>query len=171
MKAIVLVSMALASALFAASVYSQNDRSKLTAADVDFMKKAGQANLAEVETGKLAQDKATRPDIKQFGQKMEKDHGKTLQELLALAKSKGVNLPDALDEAHQAQVKQLSAATGKDFDKAYVAHAGVADHKVAKQLFEKGAKSKDPEISAFAKKVLPDIEHHLGVAQQLAKQP
>jgi putative membrane protein len=171
MKTIVSASLVVLAMLFATSLYSQDDRSKVDAADQDFLKKAAQANLAEVETGKLAQSKATRSDLKQFGQKMEQDHGKTLQELQVLAKSKGVPLPDAPDAAHQAQAKQLAGASGKDFDKAYVAHAGVADHKAAKELFEKGAKSKDPEISAFAKKVLPDIEHHLTMAQDMAKQP
>jgi len=170
MKTIASTSLAVVSVLFAASLYSQEDHSKLAPADQDFLKKAAQANIAEMETGKLAQSKATRADIKQFGQTMEKDHGKTLQELQGLAKNKGVALPDAPDAAHQAQAKQLAGATGKDFDKAYLAHAGVADHKAAKELFEKGAKSKDPEISAFAKKVLPAIEHHLSMAQQMAKQ-
>jgi putative membrane protein len=50
-----------------------------------------------------------------------------------------------------------------------VAHLGVADHKAAKALFEKGVKSKDAEIKAFANKVLPDIEHHLQMAQQRAE--
>jgi putative membrane protein len=169
MKPIACATLAVVSLLFAASAYSQD--SKLAAADQDFLKKAAQANIAEVEAGKLAQSKGSRPDIKQFGQKMEQDHGKTLQELQGLAKSKGVTLPDAPDAAHQAQAKRLATATGKDFDKAYVANAGVADHKAAKELFEKGTKSKDPEVSAFAKKVLPDIEHHLSMAQQMAKQP
>ena len=163
------ISLAFISMAFAGSLYSQNDHSKLADADRDFMQKAAQANLAEIETGKLAHAKASRPDIKNFGQKMEQDHGKTLQELQGIAAKKGITLPSEPDEAHKAQAKQLASATGKDFDKGYVAHAGVADHKAAKALFEKGAKSKDPEVSAFAKKVLPDIEHHLEIAQKMAE--
>jgi putative membrane protein len=170
-KTLVSISVAVVSIIFAPSIYSQTDGPKLADADVDFMNKAAQANLAEMETGKLAQDRATRADIKQFGQKMQQAHGKTLQELQTLAKNKNVTLPEAPDEAHQALAKQLAAAPGTDFDKAYLAHAGLADHKAAKMLFEKGAKSKDPELSAFAKKALPDIQHHLDMALQLAKQP
>lgn len=155
-------------ALFAASAYGQNDAAKLSDADRDFLQKAAQANIAEIDAGKLAQAKATRDDIKQFGQKMQQDHAKTLQELQAIAKKKDVTLPDAPDEPHQAQGRQLAGASGKEFDLTYVSHAGVADHKAAKQLFEKGARSKDPDISAFAKKVLPDIEHHLEMAQKMA---
>ena len=169
MHQIASICLALFAMAFAGSIYSQNDQAKLPDADRDFMQKAAQANLAEIETGKLAHSKSGRPDIKQFGAKMEQDHGKTLQELQAIAALKGVTLPAAPDEAHQAQAKQLASASGKDFDKSYVAHAGVADHKAAKALFEKGAKSKDAEISAFAKKVLPDIEHHLQMAQKMAE--
>lgn len=168
MKNMLSISLAIGVTLFAASLHSQSDQSKLTEADRDFFQKAAQANVAEIEGGKLAQSKAARADIKQFGEKMEQDHSKTLQELQALAAKKGVSLPDGPDEAHQALAKQLAAASGKEFDRTYVTHAGVADHKAAKTLFEKGAKSQDADVRAFAKKVLPHIEHHLQMAQAIA---
>jgi putative membrane protein len=162
----------IAAAFFAANIvaapYAQADQSKANAADQEFMKKAAQANLAEIEAGKLAASKATTDDVRQFGQKMQEDHSKVLDELQTLAKSKGVTLPGAPDEQHKALAKKLADTSGKDFDRTYATKAGVADHKAAKELFEKGTKSKDREISAFAKKVLPDIEHHLEMAQQMA---
>ena len=172
MKMLAAVGAVLISTLFAPTIFSQNDpqndSQKIAEADRDFLEKAAQANLAEIETGKLAQSKATQADVKQFGQQMEQDHGKTLKELQVLAKNRGIKLPDMPDEAHQAQAQQLARASGKAFERSYVAHAGVADHKAAKKLFEKGARSQDAEISAFAKKLLPHIEHHLQMAQVLA---
>jgi len=161
----ILSAFALGYILFAAPAVAQS----LAEADEAFLKKAAQANLAEIEAGTLAQEKSTRSDIKQFGQKMVQDHSKTLQELQSLAKTKGVSLPDAPDEAHQALAKQLASASGKEFDAVYVKNAGVADHKAAKQLFESGTKSKDAAVGAFAKKVLPHIEHHLAMAMQLSE--
>lgn len=169
MKLVNWFGVATAAMLLTTPVYGQSADSRLAAEDRAFLEKAAQGNMAEIETGKLAQRKATRSDIKRFGQEMERDHGKTLKELQALAKSKGVRLPQELDGAHKAQARQLDMAKGADFDKTYVMHAGVANHKAAKELFEKGAKSKDPDISAFAKKVLPHIEDHLAKAQQMAE--
>ena len=167
-KSIVTITAAVLTAGIATSLYAQNDQTTAPA-DREFMKKAAQANIAEIEAGKLAQSKASSNDIKQFGEKMQQDHGKVLDELQTLAKSKGVALPTETDEKHKALAKRLAATSGKKFDEAYASNAGVADHKEAKQLFEKAAASKDPDVSAFAKKVLPDIEHHLEMAQDLAR--
>ena len=169
MKTITGICLAIFWVAFTGTLYGQNGTSKLIDSDLSFMQKAAQANLAEIETGKLAQSKSENADVKEFGGKMVQDHGKTLQELQAIAAKKGAPLPSEPDDAHKALAKQLAFFSGKNFDKSYIAHAGVADHKAAKALFEKGAKSKDTDISAFAKKVLPDIEHHLQMAQKMAE--
>jgi putative membrane protein len=111
------------------SINAQNDQPTAAPADRAFMKKAAQANIAEIEAGKLAQSKASSNDIKQFGEKMQQDHGKVLDELQALAKSKGVALPTETDEKHKALAKKLAATSGKQFDQTYASNAGVADHK------------------------------------------
>ncbi|HEX7812798.1 MAG TPA: DUF4142 domain-containing protein [Burkholderiales bacterium] len=156
-------------ALIPAMAMPQADGEKEVAADRAFLQKAAQANIAEIEAGKLAQQRSRREDVKQFGQQMEKDHGETLGKLKTLAASKGVSLPDRPDEAHQALAAQLSRAEGSEFDRIYIGNAGVADHKAAKALFQQGAKSRDAEIKAFAAKTLPHIEHHLQMAERLAK--
>ena len=154
--------------VFLAPILSSAQNDSLAEADRAFLQKAAQANLAEIDAGKLAQEKSTRNDIKQFGKTMEQDHGKTLDELKPLAAAKGVSLPTEPDPPHKALATQLSRAEGKEFDRIYVGNAGLADHKAAKQLFESGAKSKDPEVKAFATKTLPHIKHHLEMAEQLA---
>jgi putative membrane protein len=148
---------------------AEND-AKLGAVDAAFLKKAAQANLAEIEAGKLAQAKASRADIKSFGEKMVEDHGQTLRELQAIAQKKGVELPQAPDEAHQALADSLARASGKEFDQIYIKNAGVADHKAARELFTSGTRSKDAEVRAFAEKTLPVIVHHGEMAQALARQ-
>ena len=168
----------LSAAFFIAAVswcaFAQNDSASVSATDQDFMKKAAQANIAEIETGKLAQKRADSEEIRQLGATMQQEHGKVLDELLALAKSNGVSLLKTPDDEHKALAKTLAGASRRNFDRTCATAAGVADHTAAKQLFEKGAKGKDPEVSDpevsdFEKKVLPDIEHHLEMAQNLAR--
>lgn len=48
----------------------------LSASDKKFVKEAAQGNLAEVELGQLATQKASADDVKKFGQRMADDHGK-----------------------------------------------------------------------------------------------
>jgi len=45
---------------------------------VNFLKKAADGGLAEAEAGKMAQDKATMPDVKSFASRMVNDHSGAL---------------------------------------------------------------------------------------------
>lgn len=54
----------------------------------NFMKDACQGGMAEVEMGKLAQQKSQNPEIKKFGQMMVTDHEAAGKDLETLAKKK-----------------------------------------------------------------------------------
>jgi putative membrane protein len=122
--------------------------------------------MAEVEMGKLAQEKAGNDQVKQFGSRMVQDHSKANDELKQVAGAKGVGLPAGPDAKAQAEMKKMQGLSGPAFDKHYMDHM-VADHKQDIAAFEKEAKSgKDPEVKAFAEKSLPTLKEHLQLAQQ-----
>jgi putative membrane protein len=138
----------------------------LAKADRDFMKQAAQNGHAEIEASKLAQTKATQPDIKSYAQKMVAEHTKTHQELAALAQSKGVDLPDGPSLMQRAKLKMLSAADGEKFDERYAENFGVKAHEDTIKLFREGAeKAQDAEVKAFAQKTLPHLQEHLTMAK------
>jgi putative membrane protein len=134
--------------------------------DAAFVQKAAAGGMAEVEMGKLAQDKATVDQVKQFGARMVQDHSKANDELKQVAGTKGVQLPAGPDAQAQAEMKKMQGMSGASFDKHYMDHM-VADHKKDIAAFESEAKSgKDPEVKAFAQKTLPTLKEHLQLAQQ-----
>ncbi|HSD45787.1 MAG TPA: DUF4142 domain-containing protein [Pyrinomonadaceae bacterium] len=53
--------------------------------------------------------------VKQFGQRMVDDHSKVNTELMTLATSKGMTLPAALDQKHQAEMTKLSSGAHRIF--------------------------------------------------------
>ena len=135
-----------------------------------FLSKVAQANLAEVELGKLAAEKAESAEIKQYGQKMVDDHGKANKEVQTLADQKGVTLPTYVDAAHKAAQARLEKLSGAAFDRAFMSQM-VRDHQAAVALFRTQARSgKDPDVKAFAEKMLPDLEGHLKMALDLSRQ-
>ena len=75
--------------------------SSVSSGDRKFMEKAAQGGMAEVELGKLATQKASASEVKQFGQRMVDDHSKANDQLKQIATSKGVNLPTDLDRSVQ----------------------------------------------------------------------
>ncbi|RPJ76610.1 MAG: DUF4142 domain-containing protein, partial [Acidobacteria bacterium] len=109
-----------------------DQRTRGDGGDQDFLKKAVIANLAEIELGRLATEKAQNPEVKQFAQMMVDGHTKALNELKQLAQRSTAPLPTSLDEKHQELQQRLSALSGEEFDRAYMeamidAHEDVED--------------------------------------------
>jgi putative membrane protein len=142
---------------------------KVSKDDQQMMLDIAHANLAEIETGKLALDKSKNDQVKQFAQKMIEDHTTAMKELEKLALSKGISLPAETDLKHKAVATALKALSGDTFDKQYMSRVGVADHERTHELLEKTQKNaKDPELKAYAQKILPIVHQHLTMAQKMA---
>jgi putative membrane protein len=140
---------------------------QLARGDRKFIEEAAEGGMAEVELGKLAQQKSQSTQVKEFGSRMVQDHGKANEELKELAQSKGVQLPAAPDKSHQKDMDKLSKLSGAEFDRQYAAHM-LSDHKKDVSEFKKEAnQAKDSDVKAFAGKTLPTLQEHLTMAQNL----
>lgn len=142
----------------------------LVSSDQSMLKDIAQANLAEVESGKLAVEKSQSEDVKKFAQMMVDDHSAALTEVQKLAEEKNVTLPTTPDVKHKATMVEFKALSGKTFDSRYVKQAGVGDHEATDKLLKKTqANAKDADLKALAGKMLPVVEGHLQHARDLAK--
>jgi putative membrane protein len=170
MKAVLFAGIALA---LAASTWAQSTRQHVAtrsgSADLDFILEAAQGGMAEVELGKVATQQGTSDEVKRFGQRMVDDHSKGGDELKAIAEQRGITLPPTLDSKDEAQVKRLSKLHGASFDHAYIRDM-VSDHKQDVAAFRHESTSgKDPEVKAWAGKMLPTLEDHLKEAEAANK--
>src|SRR4051812_11176573 len=137
--------------------------------DKKFVKDAALGGMTEVELGKLAAQKATRDDVKQFGQKMVDDHTKANDQLKEVATKQNIPIPDSLDSKHQGRINKLSKLSGPDFDKAYVKDQ-LKDHETDVRAFSAEAQNgNNPEIKAFAATTLPILQEHLSMVKDLSK--
>jgi putative membrane protein len=162
MKARILI--ALSALALAGTVFAEG---KVSDADARAMKKLAAANLAEINAGKLAADKAKSAEVKKFGQQMVEDHGKMLDELKKLASAKGVSLPGTPDMEERAKTLKLRAE-GESFDKDYMSEM-VKDHQKDVQQTADLAKSiKDPQLKSAVEKAHSKIRQHLATAQKIA---
>jgi putative membrane protein len=144
--------------------------SKLSSADRGMLRDIAEANLAEVASGQLALEKSQNDQVKQFAQMMVDDHSKALKEVEQLAQDKNVKLPTAPGVKHKAVMLELKAIKGSTFDKKYIAHAGLDDHKATVALLQKTqAKAQDEDLKSLAGKMLPTVQEHLKHAQDMAK--
>ena len=130
-------------------------------ADAKFTTQAAVGGMAEVELGKMALEKSSNPQVKEFATMMVKDHGMANTELMAIAKQKNITLPSTVDDEHKKKMEDLSKKTGADFDKAYVS-AMVDGHKSTLKLMEDESKDgKDADLKSFATKTAPIVQSHL----------
>jgi putative membrane protein len=140
------------------------------AKDCNFIQAAAQGGMTEVKLGELASSIGQRDDVKQFGQRMVKDHGGINDDLKALAAQKGVTLPESLDAEHQGMVDKMSALSGAKFDKAYIAGM-LKDHKSdAKAFNAESSATKDTDIKGFVDKTIPVVNEHLKTITAMDKQ-
>jgi putative membrane protein len=141
------------------SMVSQNDR--------NFMTKAAQGGMMEVQLAQLAQQKAASEEVKQYAHKLEQDHTKANEELKKIAQDRQVNLPSDLGP-HQQELAKFQNLSGEAFDREYI-KMQIKDHKKDIGEFRKQAnRGMDSDLKAFASAQLPTLEQHLQQAQQLS---
>jgi len=134
---------------------------ELARPDRHFLEEAAKGGMKGIDVSQQALANLDTPEVRNFAQQMLNDHTRLNTEIEALAAQKGVALPPP-----DGKVAHKGAEIRKGADDEYIA-AMTNDHKATIELFEKAAKSEDPDIAAFALKTLPRLREHLESAQQL----
>lgn len=123
-----------------------------------FVKVVTSSNAFEIESSKLAEQKAKDGDVKEFAVAMIKDHTMAADELKTAAKLD--DAPAKLSPKHAAMLDLLKGASEQDFQPLYIEMQTTA-HMEAVTLFATYAKGGDDEpVKAFATKTLPKLEMH-----------
>ena len=142
----------LATTGFAADAISREDK--------EFLKNAAEVGVTEVELGKLAVAKATTPELKALGARLVADHTASNQELIAIAKAKGVEMTLEPTAVQKKMLADFQARTGAEFDKELMEHSR-KDHAKALHTFaDAAADTKDADIKAFAMKNIAVMKEH-----------
>ncbi|GAB4091624.1 hypothetical protein GCM10028786_05500 [Flaviaesturariibacter terrae] len=135
--------------------------------DMDFVKKAAMGGMMEVQAGNVAQTNAMNDRVKAFGAMMVRDHQAANQELMNLARAKGMMLSDSLDKNTQDHMMSMQKMQGKAFDKHYIGMM-VTDHNKDVAEFEKAASgANDADLKAWAAKTLPTLKMHQDSAKAI----
>jgi putative membrane protein len=137
--------------------------------DRKFLQMAAQGNMAEVDLGRLAQEKGASAEVKAFGEHMEMDHEMVRAHLTRLAQKLGVRLPFFVEDAQHQTYEKLEGLSGADFDREF-AQVMVDDHAKTLQAFrDEAAYGFDPDVRDFAARQLPTLQMHSEEALALHK--
>jgi putative membrane protein len=133
--------------------------------DQMFVTLAVKDGQAEVNLATLAQTKAGSEQTRTLASELRADHDRANAELMAIARRKGIAVDPAPGDEQRQVATKLADLTGTDFDRAYTDEMMQA-HQRAMQLFEDFSHTgSDPELKAFAARVLPTLRHHLEMAR------
>jgi putative membrane protein len=158
---------ALLAAVVGSTVAGGATKHTRTATAPSFVREAAAGGLMEVELGKIAEERASANDVKEFARRMVADHTKANDELKDLASRKKVAVPSDLDAKQKAQVDRLSKLSGHTFDESYM-KAMTADHVHDVAAFRRAAASSaDADVKDFASRTLPTLEDHLTEARRV----
>jgi putative membrane protein len=142
--------------------------SSLGMMEQNFVKGHLEDGAREVELGRLAEERATSPQVKEFARTMVADHSQAAEELRAIARSENIEL-DLDQDSVRDERERLAKLSGAEFDREYMEKM-VDDHEKAVNDLERHVDSDHPQLRQFASSKLPVVRQHLNQAKQIHEQ-
>jgi putative membrane protein len=141
----------------------------ITSSTEGFVKMAGTSDIYELEAAKIALQRSTSQDVKDFAHHMITDHTRTTEQLKSTLQALGNPTvpPQQLDDRHQTMLDDLNGAAQEDFDHRYIAQQQAA-HSAAITLFKTyRERGEAAELRALCAQALPVLEGHLHMVEQM----
>ena len=131
----------------------------LFSSDLPFYSKASEANLTEIQAGKMAQTKGSAK-IKNIAQQMVNDFTMAQTDLVAASAKRGVKISLVPDAQNQKILDHLSKLSGNAFDSAYLKMESMNHQFVIALYKDEASGGSDPVAKAYAMKYLPTLQKH-----------
>jgi putative membrane protein len=135
------------------------------------IKQAAQMNMAVVQFGRLAVQRAQNAELKRFGEQIEKDHKKAQERLETIAKKHDVTLPTSLDPKCQEELTKLQGLSGREFDREF-AKGAVEGHAMGIAMLQKAVeqtRNKDTDLAQYTQDMLAQLKRHQERGREVAK--
>jgi putative membrane protein len=135
--------------------------------DERFLVRTAEFDYEQIMLGKLAQQRASSPEIKDLAKMLEEKHRAFKSKLSSMAIMKSIAVPSSPTKAAHMAYDKLNEASVEDFDAAYLTRV-VASHNDGIMLFEECIQgNNDPVIRTWAIGKLPVLRMHLMKAIEL----
>jgi putative membrane protein len=145
--------------------------SKWSPVDYNFVAQANLGAPFQIASGRIAEEKATTSEIREYAHLMVVTHIPVVDALNAVLQREQASAPadTLLQGAYDAMIASLNAEKGAALDRDYV-EGQVEYQKGNAALFRYEIQNgTDPDLKGFAQRTLPKIDDHLQRALNLAK--
>jgi putative membrane protein len=129
---------------------------------------AGQSDMYEIESSRIALQKAQNPAVKRFASMLIKHHTKTTAATMKAAQKAGMTPPPpTLPPGAAASISELQNAPAANFDHIYLGQQ-VPAHQAALDLHQSYSTAGDQRpLMASAKSAVPIVRQHLETATKM----
>jgi putative membrane protein len=132
-----------------------------------FVRDAIQRNLAEIQLGQLAKDKAQSADVKSLGETLVNEQTELNEPAKQAASQIGITIPTEQSISQKATYDAMSKLSGAAFDRAFIKNMVTTTAAIVAR-FENEAKKKNDPAADYARQALPTLRKHLEAAQKLS---
>jgi putative membrane protein len=145
--------------------------STLSPIDYNFVAQANLGASFQVDSGRLAEKKATTAHLRDYARLMVVTHKPVIDDLNAILQRKGAAAPPntLLHAAYDTMIASLKADHDAAFDRDYLTDQVDYQNGNAALFQYEIQNGTDPDLKDFARRTLPKIEDHLQRALRLAK--
>jgi putative membrane protein len=135
--------------------------SGVTAQDRAFLRAAHQSNLAEITTGKLAQQKSPSADVRRLGREWVMHHTMLDASLKQVAKRYGVSLPTRPNAEQRAQAAKDARLSGAAFDRTWLSGELTGHVKARTAGRTELARGSNAAVLKLDRTAAPVVQHHI----------
>ncbi|UOR04637.1 DUF4142 domain-containing protein [Hymenobacter aerilatus] len=135
--------------------------------DAEFAVAASSSNMLEIALGKLAQQKAIAMEVKEWGKRMEQEHGQAEQQLQAIAERAHIALPQMMGKEDRDIYDDIDDRKYFGFDKKYMRDLQELHKRTIARFADAAAKASNPELRTYATEMLPKLREHEEITAQL----
>jgi putative membrane protein len=148
------------------------DRPTLAPLEVQALNDLHRINFVEIQMGRLAKQKGSTADIREFGDRLVNDHQSNDRRVEDIARTYGIVLATPrMDEVEQTANDRMLAASGITFDNLF-ANSMDNEHTEEIQKFERvQATVRNPDVVALLNDAIPTMRQHEVRANQLNRTP
>ena len=148
-------------ALVGPAAAAQASTSGVTSQDAAFLRAAHQSNLAEITTGKQAQQKSPNAQVRALGREWVMMHTQLDAGLKKVARKHGVSLPAQPNAMQRAQAAKDAKAAGAAYDRTWL-NGELAGHVMTRTGGRTElAKGSNADVLKLDRTAAPVVQHHI----------
>jgi putative membrane protein len=139
-----------------------------SAADRDFAMNAALANMMEIGASQMAPKHTSSPDVLDLAARINRDHTMAMNDLMGIMRSRGMAVPGDIAPHQRNLMDKLGTDWGYEYDRDFVTRVGIRAHENDIAAFQQQMPGlSDPALRDWAARVLPHMQDHLRMAQDI----